>query len=237
MKKKTGYILITSLLLIVLLLLLFLRRSNKEDETEDAAPSETMSYEEYDTLRLDQAPPGIKEWLDFYKTVDTAFVLRNFKGSGVTIHIDSLPNAISITDEKVYKPFLAYSPDSTKYIDFLSYNQFIDTNKQGRLRIATGDPDQETSLVNKTKGEAKQLMYYGPGQAVEAAAWIDNQSFLLGIMSLDDSSRNWIPEIYLFNLDDFSFTNFRLTKNIPAEKLLDKKYFDHYFRSRNIIPD
>jgi hypothetical protein len=80
-------------------------------------------------------------------------------------------------------------------------------------------------------------MYYGPSQAVEAAAWVNNYDFILGIMSLNDSSTAWIPEIYLFNLKDSTFTNFRLGKTIKVDSLVlkDKNYFETFFKKRKII--
>jgi len=228
------------ILMTISLLLCLLSCQNKKSEGngEEADSTTTTNFEENDHLSLQQVPESIKEWLDFYGSIDTTFTINNFLSSGVSIHIDSLPRSIGQTDENIYKPFLAYSPDSTRYIDFLSYNQFIEKDTKGNLTVATGDPDQETKLVDKKSKSSKQLMYYGPSQAVESAAWLSNDAFLLGIMSLD-STKQWVPEIYLFNLKDSTFTNFRLKKTLSADSLVlkDKNYMDAYFRKRNVEPD
>jgi hypothetical protein len=232
MKKTSGQILILFFLLIVAC-----RSRNGEEGSGDYfSSSKTSEYEDGDILRITPLPADFREWIGFYASVDTAFAIHNFKASGVTIHFDSMPNAISKTNEAVYKPLLAYSPDSTHFIDFFSYNQFLE--KDGAQWYAsTGDPDQEIKLVDKSRHLDKQLMYYGPSQAVEAAAWVNNYDFILGIMSLNDSSTAWIPEIYLFNLKDSTFTNFRLGKTIKVDSLVlkDKNYFETFFKKRNII--
>ena len=85
--------------------------------------------------------------------------------------------------------------------------------------VIGGDPDQEVVWINKRIGAKKQLMYNGPQQIVETADWISDQAFMLGMINIDESNTSWNPEILLFNLTDTTFTNFRLQKNLPSDKL------------------
>jgi hypothetical protein len=62
-------------------------------------------------------------------------------------------------------------------------------------------------------------MYNGPQQIVETADWINDQALILGMININDSSTSWYPEILLFNFTDTTFTNFRLGKNLPTDKL------------------
>ncbi len=226
------------ILLVFILFAISCRNRDAEGSSgEPVRSTQTSAFEEDDILGIKPLPPNISEWMDYYASVDTAFAIHNFKASGVTIHLDSLPNAISNANEADYRPLLAYSPDSTRYIDYLSYNQLLEKDARGQWYVSAGDPDQEVRLVDKKRNLLKQLMFYGPSQAVEAAAWLNNNDFVLGIMSLNDSSTAWIPEIYLFNLKDSTFTNFRSAKYIRVDSLVlkDKNYFNAFFSKRNII--
>jgi hypothetical protein len=211
-------------------------RDTESSSGEAVNSTETTAYEENDFLGIKQLPPAFREWFEFYSSLDSGFAIHNFKASGVLIHLDSLPNATSGTNEANYGALLAYSPDSTRFIDFLSYNQHV--QQVGAVwYISPGDPDQEVKLVDKKQKRYSQLLFYGPSQAVETAAWLNNNDFILGIMSLNDSSTAWIPEIYLFNLKDSSFTNFRFTRSISVDSIVlkDKNFFEAYFKKRNFI--
>lgn len=80
---------------------------------------------------------------------------------------------------ETYGQFLKYSPDSSRFIDLDSYNIDIQKNKTGQL-IGTDDgPDTEVSFVDLNKKQRMRLVFLGPGNSVEDAAWLDNNNLVL----------------------------------------------------------
>ncbi len=226
--KKTkifaGYLIVEIILLIILVAVIILscgRKDTNSAEEELNIASRPESYQENDTISINPLPENLMLWIKYYQQFDTAFNKQNFKASGVAIHLDSLEDAttgdLSLMDN--FFPLLSFSPDSTQIIDFWTYNQLIEVDKSGERIVIGGDPDQEVVWINKRTGAKKQLMYNGPQQIVETADWINDRSFILGMINIDESNTSWSPEILLFNLTDTTFTNFRLQKNLPADKL------------------
>ena len=166
-------------------------------------------------------PENLWIWINYYQQFDTAFNMQNFKASGVTVHLNSMEDATTgdLSLMENFFPLFSFSPDSSQIIDFWSYNQLIEINKAGEHLVIGGDPDQEVVWINKKTGVKKQLMYNGPLQIVETADWINDQSFILGMINVDETNTDWTPEILLFNLTDSTFTNFRLQKNLSVDKM------------------
>lgn len=196
------------------------RKDTSEDE-EVILSGQPDQYQENDTLSINPLPENLGLWINYYQQFDTAFNIRNFTASGVTVHLNTLEDATTgdVSLMEGFFPLLSFSPDSSQFIDFWSYNQLIETNKAGERIVIGGDPDQEVAWVNKKTGTKKQLMYNGPQQIVETADWINNQSVLLGMINVNENNTEWTPEILLFNFRDSTFTNFRLIKNLSVEKM------------------
>jgi hypothetical protein len=227
--KKTkifaGYLIVEIILLIILVAVIIQscgRKDTSSAEEELNMASRPGSYQENDTVSINPLPENLSVWIKYYQQFDTAFNLQNFKASGVTIHLDSLEDATTgdLSLMENFFPLFSFSPDSSQIIDFWSYNQLIEIDKSGERFVIGGDPDQEVVWINKRNGAKKQLMYNGPQQIVETADWINDQAFMLGLINIDESNTSWSPEILLFNLTDTTFTNFRLQKNLPADKLV-----------------
>ena len=214
---------VSSLLWLLLLTLVLISCGRKDTSANEEEPTVLVPghYKENDSLEISPLPENLATWFKYYKQLDTTFRPGNFLASGVSIHLDSLENAttgdLSLMED--FYPLFAISPDSSQIIDFWSYNQLIEKNKSGELIVIGGDPDQEVVWINKNTGSKKQLMYNGPQQIVETADWITNQSFVLSLINIDEKNTLWVPEIYLFNLTDTTFTNFRYNQTILAEKM------------------
>ena len=226
----------TPVLMIIVLCCLFACNDSDTEYTDDELvdPESVMSYEENDTLVLRKIPAGLSEWMNYYDNIDTAFVLKNFKASGVTLHMDVLQDAISSPGENAFTDLYTYSPDSTKYIDLVSYN-YIKDKTNGKNILISGDPDQQVVLVDSKTKMKKQLMYNGPAQLAEFAAWTGNSSFIIGMTSREDGTDGTKAELYFFHLKDSSFTNFLLNHLLTSDSLRQQKnsFLDHYFASRN----
>jgi len=103
------------------------RQSDTEySDAELVNPEEVMAYEEDDTLVLKKIPGTLAQWLAYYHQIDTGFLLKNFKASGVTLHIDDLQDAINSGNETDFNDLLINSPDSSRYIDLVTYNFILE---------------------------------------------------------------------------------------------------------------
>jgi hypothetical protein len=196
-------------------------RKDLSSEDELNLAGQPDYYKENDTLGISPVPENLSLWINYYQQTDTSFRLKNFLASGVKIHMNELEDATTgdLSLMENFFPLFSFSPDSSQLIDFWSYNQLIETNQSGERLVIGGDPDQEVVWINKITGTKKQIMYNGPQQIVETADWVNNEAFLLGMMNVDEGNKNWSPEILLFNLKDSTFTNFRLNKTMPADKM------------------
>ncbi len=221
--------------LTIIVLIASCRQADTEYSNEELVnPESVMAYEEGDTLVLRKMPEGLSQWLRYYQQLDTGFTLRNFKASGVTLHMDGLPDAISPPTENSFSDLFLYSPDSTQYLDLVSYN-FLKEEISGRQVLISGDPDQQVVIADSRKNVRKQLMYNGPSQLAEFANWTGNQSFLIGMTERRDRQQGMSAELYFFHLKDSSFTNFVLNHTVAANSvnLIKNTFLEQYFKARN----
>jgi hypothetical protein len=181
---------------------------------EAAVPS---AYRENDSFPESLLPAEITFWMGYYASMDTSVRAGNFKASGVVLHFGPLEQAASgdFGLLKDFYPLMAFSPDSSRVIDWISYNHLIDTNSDGGRKLVGGEADQQVDLRVPGKGVASQLMFNGPQTSVESGAWLTRDAFLLGMIQSDENNKTFTPELMLFNLKDSTFTNFRLNKSIP----------------------
>ncbi len=216
--------------ILVLIAFIACRQGDTEYSNEELVnPESVLAYEENDTLAIKSIPGGLAEWLSFYRKIDTRFKLSNFKASGVSLHMGSLPEAISKGNENSFKDLFVYSPDSTKYLDLISYNYLREKDT-----LIPGDPDQQVVLADLRKKSKSQLMYFGPSQLAEFADWTSNNSFMIGITSRTDSGTDLNAEIMFFHLKDSLYTNFRLDHPISMDSILmtQHNFLDFYFINR-----
>lgn len=218
-----------AVILTVVLIFSCRQRDTEYSDDELVDPEKVLAYEENDTLALKKLPAGLAEWISFYSQMDTGFTLRNFKASGVSLHMGSLPAAISKGNESSFADLFVYSPDSTRYLDLLSYNHLRENHS-----LISGEPDQQVVLADKKTNRKSQLMYFGPSQLAEFAAWTGNNSFLVGITSRTESGTGLEAEIMFFHLKDSIYTNFRLNHTVSMDSLVvaRQNFLEHFFVNR-----
>ncbi len=194
-----------------------------------------LAYEIGDTLELDPYPENLKKWMDFYGSHFPGFNNGQFKASGITFQADSMKPALSSVPASIYRPFLAFDPDSTVYIDAWSYDLELKPDSiHGGVSLGAIGPDQEVVIGEVSTGKRWQLMFNGPSMNVQAADWLDHDAFMLALMHQDEKIGSWTAEVYLFNRKDSTFTNFTWTRKIRADSmaLIGSGFFDNWFRSR-----
>jgi hypothetical protein len=190
-------------------------KDENADQPISVEEDKLMSWKETDTIHLPTIPEGLASWITYYQKSDPAFSLGHFKASGVVLHFDGLPDAISKGDERSFEKYFQYAPDSASYIDMFSYDHFMDKGM-----LTDGEADQQVVLGSGKKGIRKQLMFNGPSQSVDFADWLSNNSFIIGTTAVSEDGKSMNAQLMIFRLTDSSFTNFDLDHRIPMNSLV-----------------
>lgn len=160
---------------------------NLQNRDNEVSADRKVDFKEMENDRL-------KEWTDYYQTLDASFDLAKFQFSGQdTIHyMDGWIDAIYDSNfDSVYLDYLIFSPNQKKYIDIDSYFWQVE---DGRAYFS---PDQEIDLVDIEEKTIKRVAFRGPSQIIESAFWINNKIFFLL-----ENSEEFGPSITEFNLDN-----------------------------------
>lgn len=118
-----------------------------------------------------------------------------------------------------YGPFLKYSPDSSKFIDLDSYNISITKNKKGQFEGSSQEPDTEISIVDIKKKEKTRLLFLGPGNSVEDAAWIDNNNLVLIGYVENENASGTNAAVWQFDLVSKRVNLYELSDSAVINKL------------------
>jgi hypothetical protein len=109
-----------------------------------------------------------------------------------------------------YGRFLKYSPDSSRFIDLDSYNVDIYKNKKGQWIGDELGPDTEVSFVDLKKNQRTRLIFLGPGNSIEDAAWLDNDNLVLMGMQENNSDTDISTVVWKFNIPSKKFSMYAL---------------------------
>jgi hypothetical protein len=118
-----------------------------------------------------------------------------------------------------YGRFLKYSPDSTLFIDLDSYNIDIEKDKKGNLIGTEVGPDVEVSLINPKTGKKTRVLFFGPGNSVEDALWLDKDN--VAIMGTEEREKvGKVAAIWKYNIPTNSFYQYELQDSVIARRLV-----------------
>ena len=65
-------------------------RKDTSEEEEMILYGQPDQYQENDTISINPIPENLGLWINYYQQFDTAFNIKNFKASGVTVHLNGL---------------------------------------------------------------------------------------------------------------------------------------------------
>lgn len=160
--------------------------------------------------------PIFKQWKSYYRldrhakaeflSTDTAQI----PGISGTV-LPTYDNAF----DSVYLPFLVYSPDKTRYIDFDSYQWFLEK----------GEPqfnvDQEIDLVDVKNKTVMRLAFRGPSSVVEEVYWKDNNTVVL--LEIADETT---PIVSIIDLKKNQIIHYESTGKVRASSGYFEKRFN-----------
>jgi hypothetical protein len=137
---------------------------------------------------------------------------------------DSLQVSAFQPDSSYYKEygrFLKYSPDSSMFVDLDSYNIDFQKNRKGQLVPIEVGPDTEVSLIDVAQKEKTRLVFLGPGNGVEDAGWIDNNSVVLLGYHEKDTSKIKTAVLWRYHVPTKTFYVYESPDNSVAQGLLE----------------
>lgn len=126
-----------------------------------------------------QNDSSLNKWLQYYQSENPDFQLDNFKlkeTSKISFRETSVPILNKEGFNETYKPFLVFNKSKDHYLDFDSYNWFLEADG-----TAGFEADQQVVLVDLKQKKARQIAFFGPSFWVEEAYWKgDSVAVLLG---------------------------------------------------------
>lgn len=157
-----------------LLLILFSCEKTADKKNEAVHDQKPAAVEEIPAIIPKKS--AMEQWHQFYKKQDHSFQVEKFAAEPKsTINYQSDESAILGERDfnRIYQPFLIFSPDKSQYLDFDSYHWvLIDGN-------ASFEADQKVVVVDMKKKISQQIAFFGPSFRIEEAYWKNNHQAVL----------------------------------------------------------
>lgn len=196
---------------------------------------------EGDSIILTKNLPNLISWLDHYNKIDTGFKISNFKASGVILHYDSMKVISPLSNgNEIFTKLFSYSPERDRYIDIWTYGNLIppadpvSIKKEKQNFMLDGEADQQV-VLGYNDGTRKEVLFNGPSQIVETADWLNNDQFILTMFS--EEAKETVVEIYLFDLKNEVFTNYRLNHAFNFSNELKSSFMNNWLKNKNFNID
>ena len=183
----------------ILLFLTFLFScTDQKQETEPAALSKKVK--EFPFFQHEKET--FRQWNNYHRSHGSGFQNMDFTKSR-PIKTEFTKGTIYATFDKefdkTYLPFLVYSPNKEKYIDFNSYHwTLVDGEPQFEI-------DQEINLVDTKQKTVKRIAFCGSEELVEDVYWQDENTVVL--LKMIDGNRAKITSVDLKTETSKSYTS------------------------------
>ncbi len=149
-------------------------------DKKETVPKTAVPRDNETTIKTaKKLPENLERWLNFYKSENPDFSEDSFSlvdSADLKYSPSQVKANFEESFDRRYEPFLVYSPDKSKYIDFDSYHWFTDDNGNPGF-----EADQQVSLVHLPSKTVRQISYFGPSFTIEDAYWEgDSAAVLMG---------------------------------------------------------
>lgn len=199
-------------LILISLLLIF---SCNQKEKYSAIP---IKKEQKSVIGKESQPHKLlynQPWFNFYRQENPDFNPELFQLKQ-TAPISYQESSVTVMNEKgfneVYKPFLIFNESKTKYIDFDSYQWFLEPDDTVGF-----EADQQVVLVDYKNKTARQIAFFGPSFWIEDAFWKgDSVAVLLG------NTYEQVPFMMKYNFDKNEVQNFQYPDTLKVETSYSK---------------
>ena len=203
----------TNQIFLLLFILYFFSACRNNPEINKANEINFENLLEGDTLSINLVPKNLQQWINYYSSKEAKISVSEFLCSGVVLHSQELRliDTLYKKTENPHNQLLVFSPDQNKFIDLFSLSSQNKQHSDIVQSIITPDADQQV-VLGYSDGKRYELMYLGPGQLVETADWINDNQFIVTLLTNENG--NTVAEIYLFDIKNSVFTNFLLPKKL-----------------------
>lgn len=167
----------------------------------------------------------LKNWVDYYKKLDSKFSLNKFEFTSKKALIFRKGNVYGIFDkkfDKIYTDFLIFNKAKDKYLDFDSYNWNL---ADGKINFAL---DQEINLVDISKKSIERIDFLGSSVWVENAYWKNDD-----ILVLLENSENRKPIISEINFKTKEIKNFIYQDTLKIESHFSQERIHRILKNGN----
>lgn len=147
--------------------------------------------------------PVLGEWFSQLQQKDSSLKVTGFFPTG-TDALPANPGKQAIPDEEwnLYQPYFFYSPDKAKAIDLYSYGTMPVKQKNGSVKLESGEADNEVSLVDVAARTKRRILFSGPGTVYQKAAWVGDSVVLITGMSDANEANKMLPVVWQINFSD-----------------------------------
>ena len=157
----------------------------------------SFSQNKYLTAYKSYFDSSLKDWRNSYWNFQLSAFMISDTLSFENIPFGDIKSLKGFYD--LYKPSLAFSPDSNKFIDLYSYQLNLE-RKRNKL-IANAEVDGAVSLCDlKTKNWIR-IYFLGVSSRIEEALWISKAKFILAGYNEEDQVGKFQPMILIGDIN------------------------------------
>ncbi|HJW18644.1 MAG TPA: hypothetical protein VJ499_16050 [Flavisolibacter sp.] len=180
--------------LLILPAIFFLVSCGNNASTVAEETADTVETTENMNVRLQEHFPKL---FAYYQQQDTSFPNAGFEGGELETKDTLRSTPIDTAQLRPYKPYLVYNHDSTKAIDFVSYN-YVLVKKNGQETLQQGGPDAEVALLDFTNHSRKRILFMGSSATILNSDWDGNEVLIAGAEDLGDEKVK--PTFWIYNI-------------------------------------
>ncbi|WP_310557504.1 hypothetical protein [Flavobacterium sp.] len=191
------------------------KSEEKKIETTLIQSVDQKSIESFLTDEKANSSPILLGWINYYKEfLSKDFAIKNFifdEEIKLTRLKGTVYGSFDKNFDKIYEPFLIYSPQKTQYIDIDSNTWQVEDSE---MKNVTFNPDQVINLVDLKSKKIEKIMFVGPSQWVEDAFWINEESLILLGNDTDFNPKVMIVD---FISNKFKVYKYKINLKEPSE--------------------
>ncbi|TKG95213.1 hypothetical protein EYV94_10910 [Puteibacter caeruleilacunae] len=167
----------------------------------------------------DLVESNLPEWNDFLSKLSKDFNVKAFKNYQTVL---LAPYQVGLLDDfnerflKLYKPYLIWSPDSSKAIDLYSYSYILEFDTNGRI-VGSQDVDCQLALIDFKDRKRIVLQTFGPSTSFHDGFWKGDDSIIVtGAGS--ESGLTLEPYYSLIDLNTYLSYSFEQDKKLELKE-------------------
>lgn len=185
----------TTLLFLPVILLVISCNNNASTVSEKEENENAVETTEDISVHLQQHFPKL---FAFFQQQDTSFPRAGFEGGELERKDTIGSTPIDTLNLIPYWPYLAFNKDSSKAIDFVSYN-YVLVKKGGQSSLEQGGPDSEVAILDLVKHSRQRILYMGSSGTILGAEWDGNEVLIAGAEDLGEDKLK--PTFWIYNTE------------------------------------